>query len=293
MTLLSLLIVMALERLTSKSPKWHIHALTVKYLASIESKGIFVKKPQFVIQVLIALIPALLLFWVTNTLDSIFLVFLLNVFGLWVCLGCPVTRKNYKRYLKAADEGDMQACSLHSMSFGNKTGDLDKVADQLVFINYRQYAAVLIWFVIAGIAGVLFYSLLKEMQGIYTPSANCSGDQTLSIEEAEQQDEEKQASTDLDKLMHVLDWLPVRFTGLGFLIVGHFSRATSVWISSLFDMNKSSKTTLSEIATAAEDIDAGVEDCTSKPCTMVRLVKRNVSFLLVAVSILTMGGAVG
>jgi AmpE protein len=289
MTLLSLLIVMALERITSKNPKWHIHAITLKYASLLEKRGLSTGTNSFAQQILFALAPAVLSFLLLVYANSLLLTLFLNLLVLWVCLGCPVTRKNYKEYLKAAKDGDMQACSLHSMSFGNTDGDLNKVADQLVFINYRQYAAVLIWFVVLGVPGVIFYSLLKEFQSTTTPSVNCAGDQIISL------DVEKEVSvklSSLDRFMYIVDWLPIRLTGLGFLIVGHFSRATSVWISSLFDFNKPSKLTLAEIAAAAEDVDAGLDDCLSKPCTMVRLVKRNVSFLLVAVAILTMVGAV-
>jgi AmpE protein len=289
MTLLSLLIVMALERTTSKNPKWHIHAITLNYAALLEKRGLSTGTSSFMQQILFALVPAVLSFWLLIYADSLLLTLFLNLLVLWVCLGCPVTRKNYKQYLKAAEDGDMQACSLHSMSFGNAGGDLNKVADQLVFINYRQYAAVLIWFVVFGVPGVIFYSLLKEFQSITTPSVNCAGDQSISLDEPQVL---ASKLTNLDRFMYIIDWLPIRLTGLGFLIVGHFSRATSVWVSSLFNFNKSSKLTLAEIAAAAEDVDAGVDDCLSKPCTMVRLVKRNVSFLLVAVAILTMVGAV-
>ena len=289
MTLLSLLIVMALERVTSKNPNWHIHAITLKYVALLEKRGLASDNEAFAKQILFALVPALLTLWLLFTVNSLLLTLFFNLCVLWVCLGCPVTRKNYKQYLKAANDGDNQACSLHSISFGNVNGDLNKVADQLVFINYRQYAAVLIWFVIFGVPGVIFYSILKELQSLATPTVNCAGDQSISLDEL---DEIPQSTSRLDRFMHALDWLPIRLTGLGFLIVGHFSRATSVWISSLFDFNKSSKSVLAEIAVAAEDVDAGIDDCLTKPCTMVRLVKRNVSFLLVAVAILTMVGAV-
>lgn len=289
MTLLSLLIIMALERISSKSPNWHIHAITLKYIALIQKRGFGSVNATLTMQLLFAIVPAILVFYLSFILDSLLLSLIINLVVLWVCLGCPVTRKNYKQYLRSAKQGDLQACSLHSMSFGNSSGDLEKVADQLVFINYRQYAAVLIWFVVLGAPGVIFYSILKEFQSISTPEVNCAGDQTISI------DSEIEDATELkgiDKLMHVLDWLPIRITGLGFLIVGHFSRATSVWLSSFFELSKPSKNVLAEIASAAEDVDTGVDDCYAKPCTMVSLVKRNISFLLVTVAILTMVGAV-
>ena len=94
--------------------------------------------------------------------------------------------------------------------------------------------------------------------------------------------------------MHIIDWLPVRITGLGFLVVGHFSRATAVWLPIWFDTDSQAKTMLNKMSVAAEDVDVNdqTQECIERPCTMVRLVKRNIIFMLVVVSVLTMVGAV-
>ena len=40
----------------------------------------------------------------------------------------------------------------------------------------------------------------------------------------------------------------------------------------------------------AEEIEPDENDCTEEPCTLVRLAKRNVMFLLVIIALLTMSG---
>ena len=93
-----------------------------------------------------------------------------------------------------------------------------------------------------------------------------------------------------DKLMALLDWLPVRITALGFLLVGHFSRALPIWLHHFTGLNTPAKTVLCEVAKAAEDIEPDENDCTEEPCTLVRLAKRNVLFLVVFISVLSLSG---
>jgi AmpE protein len=60
----------------------------------------------------------------------------------------------------------------------------------------------------------------------------------------------------------------------------------------LVDTKSSTKTILTNVAIAAEEVEADQKNCIDEPCILVRLVKRNVLFMLVIVSILTMVGAV-
>jgi AmpE protein len=100
------------------------------------------------------------------------------------------------------------------------------------------------------------------------------------------------AALTIDQIMHVIDWLPVRLTAFGFMVVGHFSRALTFWLPALVDTKSSTKTILTNVAIAAEEVEADQKNCIDEPCILVRLVKRNVLFMLVIVSILTMVGAV-
>ena len=292
MTLISLLIVMALERVTSKAPEWHVHALVGKYIKFLQGRHWFSDTASMFSLLLIIFLPALLVWVIEQAVDNGLLTFGLQLFVLWVCLGCPITRKNYKCYLQAAERKDFEACSLHSVAFGNESGDLDKVGQQLVFINYRQYAAVIIAFVLLGVPGVIIYSIAKELQlFMHRMAANDNNPEEVKDEvmgECANGNDE----LSIDKIMHVIDWVPVRLTTFGFMVVGHFSRALTYWLPALVDTTSSAKTILNNVAVAAEEVEADQQNCIDEPCMLVRLAKRNVLFILVGVSVLTMVGAV-
>ncbi len=292
MTLISLLIVMALERVTSKAPEWHVHALVGKYITFLQGRHWFSNTASMLSLLLIILLPALLVWLIEQAVDSGLLTFVLQLVVLWVCLGCPITRKNYKFYLQAAERKDFEACSLHSLAFGNESGDLDKVGQQLVFINYRQYAAVIIAFVLLGVPGVIIYSIAKELQ-LFTHKLAASDNKPEAVEE-EVMGEGENVNNELsiDKIMHVIDWVPVRLTAFGFMVVGHFSRALTYWLPALVDTTSSAKTILSSVAVAAEEVEVDQQNCIDEPCMLVRLAKRNILFIFVCVSVLTMVGAV-
>jgi AmpE protein len=292
MTLISLLIVMALERVTEKASKWHIHALVGKYITFLQGRNWFSDSASMLSILLIIFVPALLVYVIELIFNNGFVTFALQIAVLWICLGCPITRKNYKHYLQAALRKDFQACSLHSISFGNDDGDLDKVGQQLVFINYRQYAAVIIAFVLLGVPGVIIYSIAKELQLFTHKLSDCENNPEQVDDEVMGECNKENAELVIDKVMHVIDWVPVRLTAVGFMVVGHFSRALTFWLPALVDTESDAKTVLTNVAIAAEEVAADQKNCIDEPCILVRLVKRNILFLLVAVSILTMVGAV-
>ena len=292
MTLISLLIVMALERVTEKASKWHIHALVGKYITFLQGRNWFSDSASMLSILLIIFVPALLVCVIELIFNNGFVTFALQIAVLWICLGCPITRKNYKHYLQAALRKDFQACSLHSISFGNDDGDLDKVGQQLVFINYRQYAAVIIAFVLLGVPGVIIYSIAKELQLFTHKLSDCENNPEQVDDEVMGECNKENAELVIDKVMHVIDWVPVRLTAVGFMVVGHFSRALTFWLPALVDSESNAKTILTNVAIAAEEVEADQKNCIDEPCILVRLVKRNILFMLVAVSILTMVGAV-
>nr|WP_297348112.1 beta-lactamase regulator AmpE [uncultured Glaciecola sp.] len=292
MTLISLLIVMALERVTEKAPKWHIHALVGKYITFLQGRSWFNDSASMLSILLIIFAPALLVYVIELIFNNGFVTFALQLSVLWICLGCPITRKNYKHYLQAAVRKDFQACSLHSISLGNDDGDLDKVGQQLVFINYRQYAAVIIAFVLLGVPGVIIYSIAKELQLFTHKLSDCDNNPEQVDDEVMGDCNKENAELVIDQVMHVIDWVPVRLTTVGFMVVGHFSRALTYWLPALVDTESNAKTILTNVAIAAEEVEADQKNCIDEPCILVRLVKRNILFMLVAVSILTMVGAV-
>ncbi|MEM0911334.1 MAG: regulatory signaling modulator protein AmpE [Pseudomonadota bacterium] len=273
MTLFVLLIVMAFERISTKSKQWHIATWCDKYFTFLREKGRLssASLAKMYVAFIIAAVPSVAAFIIVKSVPLIF-VFALNLVLLWVCLGCPVTRSTYKKYLQSASREDFVACALHSEDFGNHGGNLDNVGKQLVLVNYRQYAAVIIFFVFTGIYGLLFYSIVKEL--------------SLHMKRAEKRVEDE---TDVDKLLFFLDWIPVRLTTFGFMIVGHFSHALGAWVPLITNVNKNTYDALGEVAKAAEEVE-NLDSVVDEPLQLVKLVKRNVVFLLMLTAVGTMVG---
>ena len=141
----------------------------------------------------------------------------------------------------------------------------------LVWQNYRHYTAVILWFAACGAAGAIFYILVREMGSKFS-------------------NDNIQVANQVKRLLNIVDWIPVRITALGFLLVGHFSRAFPTWLSYLPDPAVQAKTLLLDVSKQAEEIEPDENDCTEEPCTLVRLAKRNVMFLLVIIALLTLSG---
>ncbi len=299
---------MALERVTTKSKHFHIATLAEQYFDFLIDKKWLKSDVSMLAVIVLAIIPSLVAYLLIVLLPSL-LVFFIQLLVLWVCLGCPVTRQTYKRYLQAAHREDFQACSLHSMSFGNEGGQLSTVGKQLVLVNYRQYASVIIFFIVLGVPGVVFYSLIKEWvlfekrqskQSKTMPTESDAQDPDSSQDISEFSELNDQAAevrpvndqnTSAAQLLFILDWIPVRITAFGFLIVGHFSNALSAWFEIIIHPNISTYDALAKVSKAAEDVG----DCDAhlnEPLQLVKLVKRNIVFMLVALSLMTMVGLV-
>lgn len=269
MTLISLLLVLALERVTTGASVWQSEKYTESYWSWL--KGRFSIEQSIGYMWVGIIIPVVLVLLVQENLSG-FWRFLLGMAVLMICVGCPKQRGHYKGYLQAANRGDMQACSLYADEMGHDEGQYS-FGQTLVWVNFQHYAAVVLWFVALGPAGAVLYILSRAIH------------LKLVAEKSE-------LSTTTAKLMHGLDWLPVRVAALGFLLVGHFSRALPVWLSHLLDVTQAPRQFLSNVAKAAEEVEPDEMDCTEEPCTMVRLAKRNLVFLLVVISILTLSGFV-
>jgi len=91
-------------------------------------------------------------------------------------------------------------------------------------------------------------------------------------------------------LSHWADWLPVRLFGLGFALVGYFSKASAALIAYLVDSSTPAEIVLSDIAKAAEPLPDELRNCSSEACSLVQLSKRNILFFLALVAVLTLSG---
>ncbi|MEP0356714.1 MAG: beta-lactamase regulator AmpE [Paraglaciecola sp.] len=271
MTLISLLLVLLIERVTTQSKYWQAEFYSNKYLEVIKSKDWLNSSSKSWVLATIICLPVLCTYLLVQQFTGGLIELVLSTAILMVCVGCPVIRATYKCFLQAASRGDMQACSMYEQQIKNNTTDDLSIGQTLIWQNYRHYAAVILWFVALGAAGAVLYILIRELAS------------KLEVDN-------QQAAAQANRLLNILDWIPVRITALGFLVVGHFSRALPTWLSYLPDPSISAKTLLLNVSKKAEEIEADQKDCTEEPCTLVKLAKRNVMFLLVVIAILSISG---
>ena len=154
MTLISLLIALAVERVTVKSPYWHYDFYFSRYLDLIEKQGWGKDTASMTNVVALSLIPAIIIGLLNQVVLGFLLSTLFNLALLLICLGCPMQRASYRGFLRAAQQGDMTACDLYSGQMGHDTSQTEfSFGQNLVWTNYSHYAAVIIAFVFFGGAG--------------------------------------------------------------------------------------------------------------------------------------------
>ncbi len=324
MSLISLLIALAAERYLSSSA-WqftyqfnHYFKLFNRLSAfgspakSLLANGIFLFAPVILCYLLLGLISDGLLHFIFSTIVLI------------GCFGCVRTRDTYKQYLMAAFRGEQTSCEMHHQQLQQEKKLPDMSFGQmLVWLNYRYYIALMIFFILFGAAGALFYRLvcqINEGRSLAETEVDQSdtdsdevvevaqasvdhGDEVIedsSVDTSSEQDQdtsdENDNSTDekVDRfnqqLLFWLDVIPVRIVAFGYMLVGHFSRAMPIWLESLFDLGKVPQQLLITVAQKSEDFMVDKEDCTAEPCLLVRLAKRCLLLCLAVIALLILTG---
>jgi AmpE protein len=162
----------------------------------------------------------------------------------------------------------------------------------LIWLNYRYFIAIMLFFMVFGAPGALCYRLLTKIN-----------EDTEETQETQETDSSQRLSTDpieqwsnrielAQKILFWLDWLPSRVVAFGYMLVGHFSKALPVWLENLFEFNKSPQNVLVTVAEKSEDFMIDDDDCTAEPCLLVRLAKRTLLLCLAFIAILILTGII-
>ncbi|MCJ8320909.1 MAG: beta-lactamase regulator AmpE [Colwellia sp.] len=310
MSLISLLIALAAERYLS-SPFWQFKTYYQRYLSLLQNLNLLEKSWQGVVGVLALLLaPVFVIYFILMLIDDSFLHLILSTVVLIICFGSFATRDTYKNYLMAAFRGELTTCQLHhSQLMQDKNLPEMGFGQTLIWLNYRYYIAIMMFFIFFGAPGVVFYRLLTTLieKQVVDKNAevfiekeqniNTAEDNTAEQnDEAEVKSDELPTTMDSDVYSHFkallfwLDWLPVRLTSFGYMLVGHFSKALPVWLESFFEIKKPADQVLGDVAKKSEDMMIDEQDCTAEPCLLVRLAKRNLLLLLAVVAVLTLVG---
>jgi AmpE protein len=306
MSLLSLLIALAAEKSLSSS-FWRFDYYYQKYANFFKHNRLLSKfKDSTLSYTLFLLLPVGVIYGVLSLVGDGLLHLIISTLVLIVCFGCFTTRHSYKQYLHAAFRGEPTTSDLfHQQLLVDKNLPPMGFGQALIWLNYRYYIAIMLFFILFGAVGVVFYRLLTT---VIEQQKGCSLDQNksgnINPDDIEQQyQEEESAITEEDKysvpnissgcknyhdILFYLDWLPVRITSFGYMFVGHFSKALPMWLESLFDGKKPTHQILIDVAEKSEDYMVDKNDCTAEPCLLVRLSKRNVLLLLATIETLTL-----
>jgi AmpE protein len=324
MSLLSLLIALAAEKSFS-SAIWRFDYYYQKYLSFFKNNAILAKlKRNNLSYTIFILLPVAVVYGVLYLVEDGLLHLIISTLILIVAFGCVKTRGVYKQYLHASFQGEKTTAALHHKQLLQDKNLPDMGFGQaLIWLNYRYYIAIMLFFVVFGAAGVVFYRLLttviEQQNGCSIETETNHIDEEVldssetPLTETTLKSDDEQSTTVSDELnnnddehnvdqpfhcksyqqlLFFIDWLPVRITSFGYMFVGHFSKALPIWLESLFDLNKPTYKILIDVAQKSEDFMIDKDDCSAEPCLLVRLAKRNVLLLLSVISILTLLGLV-
>lgn len=315
MSLISLLIALAAEKSLSSS-SWCFDHYYQRYVS-------FYKKNNFLSQfknstlgyTLFILLPVAVVYGLLTFVEDGLLHLIISTLVLITTLGCVSARASYKQFLHAAFRGENTTSELcHQQLLQDKNLPDVGFGQALIWLNYRYYIAIMLFFVVFGAAGAVFYRLLttaieqqnntQTVDSIVTEASNDIASEKNDEARATQEDSSEtvtlneQASESnmtsdcksYQQILFYLDWLPVRITSFGYMFVGHFSKAFPIWLESLFDFTKPTHKILIDVAQKSEDILVDNDDCTAEPCLLVRLAKRNVLLMLAVIAAMTLVG---
>ena len=282
MTLFTLLLVLGWERLFKLGEHWQLdHRL----------EPLFRQRRRFsplrtLLMTLLAMLITWLVVWsLKGVLFGVVQLLFWIVIGL-LCIGAGSVRLHYHAYLKAASHDDLAAHQamaaeltlIHGVPVECSEGEfLRELQNALLWINFRFYLAPLFWFVAGGQWGPVLlvgYAFLRAWQSWL----------------ARHQSPLERAQSGVDKILHLLDWIPVRLAGVAYALLGHGERALPAWFACLSDWHSAQYQVLTSLAQFSLARDPHL-DKVETPRVAVALAKRVSLVLVVVVALLTIYGA--
>jgi AmpE protein len=291
MSLISLLLALAAERYLSTS-LWQFNEYYQRYQKLFERLKL--ARNSIFSHVLFIIVPVLICYFLLSVVSDGLLHFVISTLVLIVCFGCVSSRELYKKYLMSAFRGETEQCEgyYRQLLADKNLPDLG-FGQSLIWLNYRYFIAIMLFFMVFGAPGALCYRLLTKI----------NEDTAEETEETQETDSSQRLSTDpieqwsnrielAQQILFWLDWLPSRVVAFGYMLVGHFSKALPVWLENLFEFNISPQNVLVTVAEKSEDFMIDDDDCTAEPCLLVRLAKRTLLLCLAFIAILILTGII-
>lgn len=308
MQLIAVLLAFSIERVKILSPGWHLAGYLQRWLRFSKQQDWLEKLYENSIgAVVVVLLPAIAISLAVAILDSGLVTLVVSVLALLLAVACAPARSAYRDYLHAAHRDDAAALNQAATTIHQAAGlpaDHTETGPALAWLHYRHYAAVLIAYVVLGIFGALAYASLRTIQNLQTRATDgaktepevVGDDLDDSNDDTDDRDDDIVHAAPWQKIMFWVDWLPVRMTSAGFLLVGHFSNALPVWLGSFSKPHQPAQQVFLKVAVAAEDTQPIENDAnpqpgkTQEPLRLVALMKRNLLLLVVVLALLTLAG---
>lgn len=281
MTLFTLLLILAWERLFKLGEHWQLDHYFERLFQRLHRISLA--------QTIAMTIAWMAMVWgILRLAHGLF--FGILVLLLWIvigllCIGAGIKRKHYRAYLKAARQGDNRASEqmaeelalIHGLPVDcGEEERLRELQNALLWINYRYYLAPLFWLVVGGPYGPLTlagYAFLRAYQTWL----------------ARYRSPLQRSQAGVDYLLHGLDWVPVRLAGVAYALFGHGERALPAWFASLGDRHTSQYQVLTRLAQFALAQDPH-GDLVQTPRAAVTLARKVTMIVLAVVALLTIYG---
>ena len=276
MELLVIVIVLSSERLLRLSAAWHWSTLLQRWLLWSQRQarvsGWLTHTP---VALLWGLVPAGLISLLVAWLDIGIITFMAHMMLLLMVIACQPLRRLYREFLRASARGEHDLRQQRQADINERVGlELKQpLAQTSVWINYRYYYAPIVAYLVGGPLLMLIYATGRYFDEQFARSSN-----------------QRFLPLSWQRLMHVLDWVPVRLASFGLLLVGHFHRAFPLWLELLGQWQLAANTLLSRVAHAAGEGPVSVDDNSSEAVNLLSLAKRNLLLLVCVVALMTIAG---
>lgn len=298
MTLLTMLIALIVERLAVRGNAWQLVTYLRPYLQRSQQVAVpGLPKPYLIL--LWWLLPAVLVSLLIYSVQFWLLQLALNTLVLLLCIGSWSFRQRYKQFLNAAQRDDQEAAFLAMQQIRAAQGAPElSYGQQLIWLNFRYYAAVLFWYALLGAFGAVAYACLRQLsEPGFTADNNTDETAAPATEDHVTSDSAPATAVPdgqwrhfAEDLLHWADWLPVRLFGLGLALVGDFSRTSAVLLQHAGALQLHATVLLAELSQAAEPVPEELLNTADAAISAVALAKRNVLFFLALIAILTLSG---